>query len=456
MNLDRVAIVGAGPAGLATARILKLLDIPFTIFEKHSGVGGIWDRNNTGTPMYQSAHFVSSKTMSGHIGFPMPDHFPDYPSGGQLLDYIRSFATTYNLYPHIRFNTLIKSIGMEDGKWIVCPEDGEVESFRWLVCASGTTWHPHCPELYGQDSFNGTIKHSIDYDLSDEFRDKRVLIVGAGNSGADIACDAAFAAKEAHISLRRGYHFIPKHIFGMPSDVFAKKTGGGPMWLKQAIFGALLRGLNGDISRLGLRKPDHKVLSSHPLLNTQVLHYLQHGDLQAHQDIARLEGDKVHFVDGSSIAVDLIILATGYRWRVPYLSKEVFNWKNERPCLYLNTLNFKYPSLFVNGFVETNSGAYHLFDDMAYLIGKTIEAQFLRLPVAHEIEKTIREPGPDLGGKIKFVQSVRHTNYANSETFMKEMKKFRKKFDWPSAQEALSQSQSVQSRNVEARLGSPF
>ncbi|MEM9777876.1 MAG: NAD(P)/FAD-dependent oxidoreductase, partial [Chloroflexota bacterium] len=211
MANHQVAIIGAGPAGLATGRVLKLLGIPFTIFEKHSDVGGIWDRTNEGSPMYRSAHFISSKTMSGHVDFPMPDHYPDYPSNTQILSYIHSFASEYGLYDHIRFNSHIESIELNEDGWVVYPKGEVGKSYRWLVCASGTNWFPNRPELPGESTFTGQIIHSVNYDDPETLRDKRVLVVGAGNSGVDIACDAAFASKSAHISLRRGYHFVPKH-----------------------------------------------------------------------------------------------------------------------------------------------------------------------------------------------------------------------------------------------------
>ncbi|MEM8862554.1 MAG: NAD(P)-binding domain-containing protein, partial [Chloroflexota bacterium] len=357
--------------------------------------------------------------------------------------YIRSFAAEYDLYSHIQFNTLIKSIEQDGDEWIVQPQGEDAQRFRWLVCASGTNWFPNRPTLRGEDHFTGEIIHSVDYDDSEKLRDKRVLVVGAGNSGVDIACDAAFAAASAHLSLRRGYHFVPKHLFGLPADVFAKKTGGGPMWLEQAIFSFMLRVLNGDLTKLGLQKPDHKVLSSHPILNTQVLHYLQHGDLKAHQDINYLDGNTVHFVDGSSIEADLIILATGYNWHLPYMPDEVFEWHNDRPSLYLNIFSPKQSSLFVNGFIETNSGAYHLFDDAAYLIGKTIEAQYNQSAQAVEINETIQGTTPNLSGKLKLVESARHTNYVNGETFVKEVGRFQKKFGWAPVADLLNEPMAV-------------
>ena len=126
------------------------------------------------------------------------------------------------------------------------------------------------------------MRHTQTYRSSEELRGKRVLIIGAGNSGADIACDAARTAARAFLSVRRGYHFIPKHIFGKPADVFAAESPPMPRWLEQRVFGVLLRLLNGDLSRLGLPRPDHRIFETHPILNTQVLHFLSHGDLEGH------------------------------------------------------------------------------------------------------------------------------------------------------------------------------
>jgi len=430
MDKNQVAIIGAGPCGLSMARMLKALNIPFTVYEKHSDVGGIWDRSNEGSPIYRTAHFISSRTESGFTEFPMPDHFPEYPSHVHVLEYLRSFAKTHGLKSHIRFNTKVEKISFEDELWHIQSGDGTQVSYRWLVCASGTTWHPNRPILKGEERFEGEIIHSNIYDDDNYLRGKRVLVVGAGNSGVDIACDAAHNADSAHLSLRRGYHFVPKYLFGMPADVFAKKVGSGPMWLEQKMFSWVLRLLNGNMTRLGLQKPDHLPMSSHPIVNSQVLHYLQHGDLKAHQDIDFLSGSTVNFVDGSSIEVDLVILATGYNWHIPYLPKEVYEWKNGRPKIYLRIFNPKYASLFALGYCETNAGGYHLFDKMAYLTAKTIESQLHHPKVASQINEHINGLEPDLSGKITFVESSRHTNYVDSTTWVRELEKFRKKFGW--------------------------
>jgi cation diffusion facilitator CzcD-associated flavoprotein CzcO len=102
-KLDRWLIVGAGPSGLSAARALRTAGVPFDIVERHRDVGGIWDLENPGTPMYESAHFISSKTLSGFDGFPMPDEYPDYPGQPQVLEYIRAFAEHHDLRRHVEF-----------------------------------------------------------------------------------------------------------------------------------------------------------------------------------------------------------------------------------------------------------------------------------------------------------------------------------------------------------------
>lgn len=375
---DLVAIIGGGPAGLAMARALKISGRPYVLFEKHSDFGGIWDLDNAGSPMYRSAHFISSKTMSGHQAFPMPDHYPDYPSNRQILDYIRSFARSFGLYENARFGATVEKAEPEGEGWrLSVTENGQTreQRARWLVCASGTNWRPNRPELKGADTFKGEIIHSVDYRDEQRLRGRRVMVIGAGNSGVDIACDAAYAAETAFISLRRGYHFMPKHVFGEPLDVFASKSEWAPPWLGQRVFGALLSKLNGDLTRLGLPKPDHKPLSSHPIVNNQLLHYLQHGDIRAKPGVDRLDGGGVVFTDGSRETVDLIITATGYDWALPYLDRALLTLKNERPQAFLKIFQPERPNLFLNGYIETNGGAYKLFDDMSQLIAQAIEDQ---------------------------------------------------------------------------------
>jgi hypothetical protein len=424
---DRVCVVGGGPAGRALARALLAQGIEFDVWERHTDVGGLWDQSNPGSPVYDSAHFISSKTQSHYHDFPMPDSYPDYPSHRQILAYMRSFADAYGLREHIHFGVGVASTERTGDGWTVTTTDGAVNRYRSLVCATGTNWHASMPEYPG--TFTGEIRHSNTYRSPSEFAGKRVLVIGAGNSGVDIACDAATSAERAAISLRRGYHFIPKHLFGIPSDEFAASGPHLPMWLEQRVFGVMLRMLNGRLTRLGLPKPDHKLFETHPIMNTQLLHHLSHGDITAKPDVARFDGTTVHFTDGSSEEFDLVLCATGYRWNIPYVDPQHFAWRNGRPDLYMNLFSRTDPTLYALGYMETNGGAYKLFDQMADLIVRTIAAR--QTGRSGEVDRLIRDDRPDLTGGIHFVGSDRHSTYVEISAYRKHMAKVRKQLGWP-------------------------
>lgn len=424
-----VCIVGAGPAGLSAARALKRLGIPYEQFERHSDVGGLWDMSNPGTPMYHSAHFISSRDTSGFYDFPMPADYPDYPHNRQILAYTRSFAEAFGLRENIRFNTRIEQVWQDGDFWRVTLDNSEVRSYRALICATGTNWEPRLPRHPGE--FRGEIRHSVSFKHPDEFRGKRVLIIGLGNSGADIACDAAANADAAFVSVRRGYHFIPKHIFGIPADEFAEKGPKLPLWVERPVFSLLLRMMLGDVSRLGLPKPDHKLFESHPLMNTQLLHYLQHGDIKAKGDVERFEGHDVVFTDGSRERIDLVLYATGYDMRISYVPESYFAWEGGRPQLYLTAFNRRHRNLFALGYLETNSSAYTLFDHIAQMIANQLHDQVHRPERARAFEQLVRDDKPDLSGGIRFISSDRHKAYIEIHAYKRYIEKLRRRQGWP-------------------------
>ncbi len=418
-----ICIVGAGPAGLTMAKNLRKHDLDFFILEKYSDTGGIWDMKNPGTPMYEAAHFISSKTLSGFPGFPMPDEYPDYPNQKQILDYIRSFAQKENLYPNIKFNEEVKFVEKtKDGFWQI-KTNKNVYLADSVICATGGQWHANIPKLPG--SFSGTIRHSQTFKKSEEFKNKKVLIVGGGNSAVDIACEAAVYADEVWLSMRRGYHFLPKHIFGQPADVFAHEGPKIPMFIQQKVFGWLLKLIVGDQTKYGLPKPDHKLFESHPLLNSQVIHHVTHGNLKVVGDLQNIENYTVFFNDGKRHEFDEIILATGYHFHIPYAS-QYFDWLNERPVTNLNVFNPKTDNIFTLGLLETNSAAYTLIDQLSGLIADYIVLQYDNPEKAKTVRNIIETEKFDIHGKLKLIDSARHTGYVEADAIQKSIKKIKK------------------------------
>ena len=213
------AVIGAGPMGLATARNLQKLDIPFIGLELHSDVGGLWDIDNPHSTMYDSAHLISSKRMTEFAEFPMQDSVALYPHHREMRRYFQDYARHFDLYRHYEFNSKVLSVERDGSHWTLITErDGQQQSrrFEGLLIANGTLHTPNRPTLPGR--FDGQIMHSAEYRSAEVFKGKRVLIVGCGNSGADIAVDAVHHAKSVDMSLRRGYYFLPKFIKGKPTD----------------------------------------------------------------------------------------------------------------------------------------------------------------------------------------------------------------------------------------------
>jgi hypothetical protein len=430
-SLPTTAVVGAGPSGLALARAFLADGLPIEVFERHGDVGGIWDPENEGSPIYESAHYISSRTMSAYPDFPMPDRFPDYPSHRQILQYLRSFADRYGLRSVITTGCGVDHADWDGEQWHLSLSTGEQKRFDHLVCANGTQWDPVMPDIPGQ--FDGTLMHSNEHWSAEAFRGKRVLVIGAGNSGVDIACDAAQTASHAVLSMRRGYHVVPKHIFGQPADVFADTGPELPVRVSQFIFGKLLRLLHGDPTRLGLPKPDHRLFETHPIVNTEILHFLSHGDLAIATDVTRFDGETVYFADGTSDDFDIVVCATGYRTSVPYLDPSHFEWRHERPQLYLHAFHRSNPHLHALGFTEGDGGACTVFDNTAVAIAGVVRMLHERPERTNEWLELVATDPVEFRGGVKHIDTPRHANYLHIKDYLKHLKKLTERFGWEPA-----------------------
>ncbi len=366
--------------------------------------------------MYESAHFISSKTLSGFDGFPMPESYPDYPARPLVLDYIRAFADEYAIRSSVEYRVVVRhATPTSDGTWNVELDNGDRRQYRGVIAAVGHNWDPILPEYPG--SFAGDAYHSVRYRSPSEFDGKRVLIVGGGNSACDIACDAATRARRTVISLRRGYHFLPKHVFGKPTDAFFRSGPHLSPKIAQPLLTGLLKLLVGDLRRFGLPAPDHRVLESHPIMNTQILHYLAHGDATARPDVVRLDGRRVHFRDGTAEELDLIIWATGYRPTIPFLDAALPSRTGPGPDLF-GALIPALPNLYVLGHFESDGGAYPLVSKQAEVVAMLAQSDATAPEATRKwVARLTSSRRPDLTGGVRYVRSIRHENYAQFETY---------------------------------------
>ncbi|MGR3374290.1 flavin-containing monooxygenase [Pseudooceanicola nanhaiensis] len=419
---DKYALVGAGPMGLAAAKVLSEQGVPFQGFEMHSDVGGLWDIDGPRSTMYDSAHLISSKRMTEFADFPMRDEVADYPSHRELKRYFRDFAAHFDLYRHYRFNAeVLRCVplgGSGDG-WEVTWRDAEGEhtrAFAGLMIANGTLSTPNLPRFAGD--FAGEILHSADYRSPRQFDGKRVLVVGAGNSGCDIAVDAIHHGRLCDLSMRRGYYFVPKYVFGKPADTL----GGAirlPMPIKRVIDGAILKWFVGDPQKYGFPKPDYKLYESHPVVNSLVLYHAGHGDIRIRPDIERLDGHTVHFRDGTQAEYDLILAATGYRLDYPFIDDALLNWQGDAPHLYLNAMHPERDDLFVLGMVEASGLGWQGRHEQAEMVVRYITGLAAGSAAATRLRAEKAAGFDRATGGMTYLELPRMAYYVDKATYRK-------------------------------------
>lgn len=420
------AVIGAGPMGLAAARNLQKQGLDFIAFEQHDDVGGLWDIDNPHSTMYESAHLISSRHMTEFAEYPMADSIAAYPSHRELKQYFRSYAQHFGLYAHYEFATRVVDVRRTgDGRWSVTTECNGAQSerdFDGVLIANGTFHSPRYPELPG--SFAGELKHACDYRSAELFRNKRVLIVGCGNSACDMAVDAVHQAASVDLSVRRGYYFLPKFIGGRPTDTLGGKLK-LPKALKQRLDAALIRMVVGRPSDYGLPDPDYRMYEAHPVINSLVLHHIGHGDITPRGDISRITDHQVRFANGETSEYDLILLATGYELRYPFIDRAHLNWPEDAaaPQLYLNVFHPEYDNLFVMGMVEAAGLGWEGRNEQAELVARFLRARATGEPAAASLQQRARAgAGQRVDGGYGYLALDRMAYYVHKESYLRQVR----------------------------------
>ena len=419
---QQIALIGAGPCGLAAARAFSRHGIAFQGFEAHTDVGGLWNIHNPRSTVYDSAHLISSKRMTEFTEFPMDQSVADYPSHKELLPYFQAYARHFDLLRHFRFGTRVLKVeplgDAPDTLWRVTSQgtDGATiqADYKGVVLANGTLAEPNAPQWPGQ--FSGELLHTSAYKQAKQFDGKRVLIVGAGNSGCDIAVDAVHHARQVDISVRRGYYFVPKYVFGQPADTIGGKIR-LPRALKQFIDSTILKWFTGDPVRFGFPKPAYRMYESHPVVNSLILYHIGHGDVKVRPDIERLDGHTVHFKDGTRQDYDLIMAATGYKLHYPFMDRALLNWQGMAPRLYLNIFSPRFARLAVLGMVEASGLGWQGRYEQAELVARYFKGLDSGSAAAQRFDALRQGPSPDLSGGYRYLQLERMAYYVNKDAY---------------------------------------
>jgi dimethylaniline monooxygenase (N-oxide forming) len=326
----RVCVIGAGSSGIAAAKALHERGFAFDCFEKSDRVGGNWVfRNRNGlSSAYRSLHINTSRDRMQYPGFPMPKSYPDFPHHTQIAAYFDAYVDHFAFRDRITFETTVERATPVDGGWEVALDDGRVERYDALMVANGHHWDARWPDppFPGADTFAGLQLHAHDYkgDDPDFFRDRRVVVLGMGNSAVDIAVEASHSAAATYLAARRGAWVIPKYVLGRPVDQVSTQAG-IPFAIRQRFVRTLLRIAVGDMERYGLPKPAHGPLEAHPTISDDLLSRVTHGAIAPKPNIARLTERTVEFADGSEVEADVVVYGTGYNVTFPFFDEAVIS-----------------------------------------------------------------------------------------------------------------------------------
>ncbi|RLM86039.1 putative indole-3-pyruvate monooxygenase YUCCA5 isoform X2 [Panicum miliaceum] len=318
-------VVGAGPAGLSVAACLRARGVPSVVLDRADCVASLWQRRT-----YDRLRLHLPRHFCELPGMPFPDHYPEYPTKRQFVDYLEAYAARAGVEP--RFNQAVTSARYDAaaGLWRVRAEDAAAGDAateyigRWLVVATGENAERIVPEFDGAEEFAGPVSHVSEYKSGEAYRGKRVLVVGCGNSGMEVCLDLCDHNALPAMVVRDSVHVLPREMFGVATfsvAVFLLRFL--PLWLVDRILVLLARIFLGNLDKLGIRRPSGGPLELKntrgrtPVLDIGALDRIRSGDIEVVPGIKRFFRGGAELVDGRRVAAEAVILATGYHSNVP-------------------------------------------------------------------------------------------------------------------------------------------
>jgi cation diffusion facilitator CzcD-associated flavoprotein CzcO len=348
-----VIIVGAGPAGLASAVTMGAAGLDVIVLEQADSIGSVWRRH------YDRLHLHTDRSRSGLPGMAMPRTFPTYPSRLQVIEYLESYAAHFNIRP--AFGTKVSCIRRDDMQWRV--DAGSVSiAAPVVVIATGIADAPYRPVWPGLEAYQGAVVHSSEYRNPKPYAGKRVLVVGFGNSGGEIALDLANAGVDVGLAVRGPVQVLPRELLGFPILAWAILYQRLPARLVDLVNAPILRLAVGRIEKLGLRRaakgPRQMVEEDGrvPLIDIGTLDKIRDGSIRIYGGIDHLTRDGVVFADAATRKFDAIVLATGFRPDLRRLMPDVADVLNERGMPRVSGRATKAPGLYFCGQIAPPTG----------------------------------------------------------------------------------------------------
>jgi cation diffusion facilitator CzcD-associated flavoprotein CzcO len=431
---SRVCVIGAGSSGIASCQALQARGIEFDCYEAGSGVGGNWRylNDNGMSSSYKSLHINTSREIMEYKSFPMRHDYPTYPNHRQIAEYFDRFVDHFGFRQRIQFKTEVESVvPAGDGEWDVTvrkrgAKRTATHRYAAVLVANGHHWDPRWPEpaYPGADTFTGVQTHSHHYKTFAGYEDKRVLVLGIGNSACDIAVETSKVSSRTFLAMRRGAHVVPKYIFGIPTDhlttsPIARFTAGR---VQRGIAALMMKAARGDVTKYGLPKPDHRFGEAHPTISDDLLVRLGHGDIEVKPNIDRLDGDTVHFVDGTAEQIDVIVYCTGYKISFPFFDESLIAAHDNEISLYHRVVDPQHPNLYFIGLVQPLGAIMPLAEAQSEWVADLLEGK-VTLPSQADMRREIDEYHRAV--KKRYVRSKRHTIQVDFLEHFAELKKER-------------------------------
>lgn len=436
----RVAVVGGGSSGLACIKCCLDEGLEPVCFESSDDIGGLWRFKENPEPdrasIYHSVIINTSKEMMCFSDFPIPAHFPNYMHNSLIMDYFRMYADHFQLTKHIRFNTKVLQVKQRSdfshsGQWDVETEnkDGKKEKhiFDAVIISIGHHCHPNLPlqDFPGIDTFTGKYFHSRDYKTPEEWRNKKVVVIGIGNSGGDIAVELSRVTKQLYLSTRRGAWILNRVAdSGLPLDMIFNRVFNLVMkilpfsWFCSLGENRLNQRFDHALYNL---KPKHRLYSQHPTVNDELPNRILSGTVQVKPNIRRFQGSSVEFDDGSVVEdVDLVVFATGYRFSFPFLASQVVSVSDNKASLYKYVFppGLDRPTLAIIGLVQP-LGAIMPISEMQARWATRVFKGCIKLPSGAAMLKDIQCKEETMANR--YVTSQRHTIQVDYVSYMDEI-----------------------------------
>lgn len=320
-------IVGAGPAGLAVAGRLSKMGLPYILLEKSDRVSAAWHQH------YERLCLHTVKEHSDLPHWPMPENYPVYVPRLKMIEYWENYVREMNITP--KFGQEVTNIRRENGHWVVTTAT-DVFTAERVVVATGYNRAPYLPAWPGQEQFKGMLMHSKEYRNATPFKGKRVLIIGIGNTGAELALDLCEQGAFPSISVRGPVNFIRRDVAGRPAQRTAIMLGKLPTWAYDFIARQVQKWTVGDLTPYGLPPSPYapseqlRRFGKVPVIDIGTIDLIKQRKVTILPDVQRFNEDSVTFVNGQTEPFEVVIACTGYRAQVEDFVENAQPLLNER------------------------------------------------------------------------------------------------------------------------------